>query len=250
MKTLKLLLLNIWGGRVTDPLLAFIHKHQDIDIFCFQEVFNTKYELVRPAIKDSVNNIFQLISDRLPDHQGFFCSEQDEEEGIAMFIRRSISVNKVDHIFVHRWKNAMHMEIGEDGRMLGRALQYAEIHWNNQPLLIAHFHGLWNGQGKTDSPDRLEQSQKTIEFLRKFPGSKILMTDLNVFPETESLKILEKDLKNLIKEYNITSTRSSLYQKPSKYADYVLVSPDIKVANFKVLPDIVSDHAPLLLEIE
>lgn len=75
------------------------------------------------------------------------------------------------------------------------------------------------------------------------------MTDLNVLPETESLKILEKDLKNLIKEYNITSTRSSLYPKENKFADYVLVSPEIKVLDFKVLPDTISDHAPFYLEI-
>ena len=32
------------------------------------------------------------------------------------------------------------------------------------------------------------------------------------------------------------------------FADYILVSPDIVVKHFQVLPDEVSDHAPLLVE--
>jgi endonuclease/exonuclease/phosphatase family metal-dependent hydrolase len=62
--------------------------------------------------------------------------------------------------------------------------------------------------------------------------------------------IEQTGLINLIKKYNITSTRTSIYTKPDKYADYVLVSPNIEVIDFKVLPDEVSDHAPLYLEIK
>jgi endonuclease/exonuclease/phosphatase family metal-dependent hydrolase len=53
---------------------------------------------------------------------------------------------------------------------------------------------------------------------------------------------------DLIKKYGITSTRTSLYLKPIKFADYVFVSKGIDVIDFKVLPDEVSDHAPLLLD--
>lgn len=154
--SLKLLFLNIWGGRVGELFLKFIENAQDIDIFCLQEVFNTNNKLERDAVKKSINNIYQLISDRLPDHQGFFCSEQDEEEGVAMFIRKSIKINEIHEHFVHRWRNAMNFANGEDGRMFGRVLQYAEITWNDQPLLISHFHGLWTPEGKIDTPDRLK----------------------------------------------------------------------------------------------
>ena len=56
-------------------------------------------------------------------------------------------------------------------------------------------------------------------------------------------------MKNLIKEYNIQSTRTSLYEKSEKFADYVFVSPEIVVKDFKLLPDEVSDHLALFLEI-
>ena len=55
-------------------------------------------------------------------------------------------------------------------------------------------------------------------------------------------------MRNLIKENNITSTRSSHYEKDVKFADYILVSRDIKIRTFEVLKDIVSDHLPLFLD--
>jgi endonuclease/exonuclease/phosphatase family metal-dependent hydrolase len=79
-------------------------------------------------------------------------------------------------------------------------------------------------------------------------GKKILCGDFNLLPNTESIAMLEKGMKNLVKEYGITSTRSHHYTKEHKFADYIIVSTDIKVANFEVLQEPVSDHLPLLLE--
>lgn len=39
---MKLVSLNVWAGRVFDPLMNFVSEHaRDTDIFCFQEVFDT-----------------------------------------------------------------------------------------------------------------------------------------------------------------------------------------------------------------
>ena len=39
---MKLISLNTWGCRVTEPIFDFIKKYsEDTDIFCFQEVFDT-----------------------------------------------------------------------------------------------------------------------------------------------------------------------------------------------------------------
>ncbi len=115
--------------------------------------------------------------------------------------------------------------------------------------MICNFHGLWNGKGKSDTEDRLKQSEKILEFIGGTDDSVILAGDFNLSPDTESLAMLEKDMRNLIKEYGITSTRTSYYEKENKFADYVLVSPGIAVKDFRVLPDEVSDHAALYLEI-
>ena len=69
--------------------------------------------------------------------------------------------------------------------------------------------------------------------------------DFNLLPNTKSLTMLEEKLLNLIKKYEITSTRSVIHNKPDKYADYTLVSSDVVVESFSV-PDVtVSDHLPM-----
>ena len=57
-------------------------------------------------------------------------------------------------------------------------------------------------------------------------------------------------MRNLVKEYEITSTRTSFYKKSEdKHADYIFVSNGIEVKDFRVLPEEVSDHSALYLEI-
>jgi len=61
--------------------------------------------------------------------------------------------------------------------------------------------------------------------------------------------MLENGFKNLITEYNIKTTRSILYRKDDKFADYVLVSPNVQVESFQVLNEIISDHLPLYINL-
>jgi endonuclease/exonuclease/phosphatase family metal-dependent hydrolase len=52
-------------------------------------------------------------------------------------------------------------------------------------------------------------------------------------------------LANLIAQHAVTSTRTSLYPRAERFADYVFVSAGADVLEFGALPDEVSDHAPL-----
>lgn len=122
-----------------------------------------------------------------------------------------------------------------------------------ETISILNVHGLWNGKGKTDTPERIEQSRRIRNFMDSVKGRQIICGDFNLLPETESLSILEEGMRNLVKEYNVASTRTSLYTRAEtsgKFADYIFVSPDITILDFTVLPDEVSDHSPLYLEIE
>jgi endonuclease/exonuclease/phosphatase family metal-dependent hydrolase len=104
--------------------------------------------------------------------------------------------------------------------------------------------------GKTDSEDRLNQSKNILNFLQSLNSEVVLAGDFNLLPETKSIKILEDyNLTNLIKKYDIKSTRTSFYDKNDKYADYIFLSQGVKENVFKVLPDEVSDHAAMYLDI-
>lgn len=190
-------------------------------------------------------DLFDKLQSIFENHEGFFNPLQDNEEGSATFIKKGIEIKETGERFVFRWKNSMK---NNDARTLGRLIQYSKVTKKNKSYLIANFHGLWDGKGKVDTSDRLQQSKNIRNFLEKFNVPKILCGDFNLLPNTESLSILEKGYINLIKKYGITSTRSRFYERPDKFADYILVSPEIIVTNFEVLNAEVSDHLPLYLE--
>lgn len=77
---------------------------------------------------------------------------------------------------------------------------------------------------------------------------KILCGDFNLRPDTTSISTLKEGMNDLIRRHGITSTRTQLYDKPEKYADYIFTSPEINVIDFNVWDDVVSDHNPLSLK--
>lgn len=252
---MKLVSLNIWAGREFGPLMKYVlDQSRDTDIFCFQEVFDTT------TSRKTVNkyyraNIFSELQKVLPDHTGYFAPVQDGcdfngpvdysiQWGLAMFVRRSLNVDSTGEIYLFGSRNSRK----EDNSSIPRNLQYVHLDVGGQDYTVAHFHGLWNGRGKTDTEDRIQQSKKVKEFLEGVKGKKIVCGDFNLLPDTESLLILEDNLVNLIKTGRITSTRSSLYQRPEKYADYTLVSFDVKIEGFAVPQIEVSDHLPMELK--
>ena len=251
---MKLISLNIWAGRVFDPLMKYIAKNAgDTDIFCFQEVFNTPTS--RKTVSEHYRaNIFSELQQVLPDHTGYFAPAQDGcgmegpvdfqiSWGLALFVKKYLTLNEVGEIFIRGYRNSR----GKENTTMPRNLQYATFNVSKTKYTIINFHGLWNGRGKTDTDERLEQSRKVREFLDKVSGKKIFCGDLNLLPDTKSLAMLENSFVNLIKTHGITTTRSSSYQKQDKFADYALVSPDVTVKSFEVPNVEVSDHLPMVL---
>lgn len=267
---MKLETLNIWGGRIYRPLIEHVSKQaQSVDIFCFQEVYstqstriftreNTKQKSSHHPTNDTPQraNIYQELCQTLPAFQSYFYSSQDRYDihgpvnydlsfGLTTFVKQTIQVEAEGNLFVYRAKNSAG---GTDNATIGRNLQYVQFRRDDKQFTVANLHGLWNGQGKTDSLERIEQSRKTKAFLESVSGAKILCGDLNLLPDTQSLALLEQGMRNLIKEYSVTSTRSRFYGKSNTFADYILVSPEVIVENFNVLHEEISDHLPLLIE--
>ena len=262
--------LNIWGGRLYLPLIEHIRNQADnVDIFCFQEVYSTHSDrlytrevnesaLARPFGNDLQEraNIYQELLNTLPEFDGYFSSCQDGHAhagpvdfdlsfGLALFIRKTFPLNAVGEYFVYRQRNSI---VGTNNATIGKNLQYVQLCLDDRSLVtVINMHGLWNGKGKTDSPERFEQSRKAKAFLETISGAKILCGDLNLLPTTQSLALLEQGMRNLVKTYGITSTRSQFYKRPDRFADYILVSPQVQVKEFSVLAAEVSDHLPLFL---
>lgn len=269
---MKLITLNTWGGRLFTPLAKFVTSHsKDTDIFCFQEVYDTSSSEIYTRTKRShpvykknlMTNAhgaradgFSQLAKRLPRHRTFYNSSQDNTDfhgpidfdlrfGLAMFVKKNINVLETGDIFVHKSLNQL---VAGDHSTMGRNLQWVKIRNNGKVFNICNFHGLWSTEGKNDSPERIEQSKKIKEFLNDLSGEIILCGDFNLLPDTQSIAILEEGLINLVREFEVKSTRSKFYEKPEKFADYIFVTKSVWIKDFRVLKSEVSDHLPLYLE--
>lgn len=240
---MKVMTLNIWGGYVLEPLLKFMRAHQDVDVFCLQEVYHHAEKMASDEDRAVTLDSLSQMNAQLPEHVPFFRPVVNNSYGIAMLVRESVNVLSEREAFIHENKNYIGI-----GPTHSRILQCLECESEGQRYAVVNVHGLWNGKGKGDSPERILQSQSIKKFIDALDCPTLLCGDFNLRPDTESFGIVAEGLVDLIASHNITSTRTSYYEKTERFADYMLLSPDLTLRSFTVLPDEVSDHAPLLAE--
>lgn len=256
---MKLVSLNIWGGRAYEPLMNFLRSHAlDTDIFCFQEVFRSSTHTFLPhgvhanILKELTNLLTDFNVYFAPTQNGFDIEKMVDFEitvGQATFIRKIHRVDSTGNIFVYRDKNE-----GTSMYNIPSNFLYVRLGKNGKRYMIANIHGVTFPADKLDSPERLMQSKNVIDFLSQETGEKILCGDFNLMPETQSIKMIEDaGMIDLIKAWHIPETRSKLssyYGKPDyqKFADFTFVSEEIKIKKFEVPPVEVSDHLPMILE--
>jgi hypothetical protein len=240
-----------------EPLITFIkEKSRDVDIFCFQDsLFGSKPEFT--PIQKGRANLFAEMEKALPGFNSVIYRDPDESYihgellpldigcGQVIFVRKSFKILESGGFRSHE-DSPYH----KGGDMVSGRCQWIKIQSDNEEqLTVLNMHGLWQRDSKkADTPERLQQSEKVNGFFKHMGGKKILCGDFNLSPHGEAMRKFEDDLTNLIKKYEINSTRSSHYPKAEKFADYILVSKNIEVKDCKVLPDEVSDHLPLLLD--
>lgn len=254
---MKIICLNTWGGRADkEALMDFIVRQAaDTDVFCLQEIWAAPYEHIEGQMTggavirndDVLTDGVQRITRALPGFSCYFHPQYGEHYGLLLCVRNTLRPRDVGETYIYQYKG--YVPPGDQG-MHARSMQHATVTYGGRDYVVANTHALWNGQGKGDSGDRLDQSRRIISWTQAQQHPVVLCGDMNLNPDTESIRMLEEaGLVNLIAQYGITSTRTSHYAKPGKYADYVFVSPQVPVASFAVLPDEVSDHAPLQLEV-
>lgn len=123
---------------------------------------------------------------------------------------------------------------------------------NSSTITVAHIHGLRGTDGKHDNMEREAQAHAFLDLIKRVwrPDEKLVVCgDFNVLPESATFDTLGTiGLIDLVTTYGFADTRTSHYPKPERYADYMLVTPNIDVVDFSVVADPeVSDHRPLLL---
>jgi endonuclease/exonuclease/phosphatase family metal-dependent hydrolase len=261
-KSMKLISLNTAGAAQGELFFDFIKAHsENTDVFCLQEVFSSSSQAPEKQGQYLLKQ-FHKISEILPNFTPFFDAKSrdltDEGPtpvewgvllGSCMFVKKSLKVELQENYpivdatqagspLVEGWVRAQHIKLKVQNRLLN----------------IINFHGVSRPGTKLDTPARLLQSQKLLELIKNFGRPMVLCGDFNLYPNTQSIKILEEHLVNLIDKYKITNTRNEIswanYPDKQHFADYAFVSNNIKVKNFEVPYNLVSDHLPMILEFE
>lgn len=249
---MKIITLNAWGGRLYNELSLFIKNNQDVDVFCFQEFLK---EGQGRTNRGEMKNLYEKIGKALTNHNRYFyeygdggyygkeAKNLDFKYGIACFIKKECTQSFIDGIslfeYAKKWNDY-------EGHLAAGAALCLTV----SDYLIINVHGLWQKNAKKDTEARIEQSKKIIKLSNTIKGNKIICGDFNLEPSTESIKMIEDlPMTNLIKENKVTSTRTALYDKDTKFADYLFVDTKVNVLNFRILPDEVSDHSPIYVEV-
>jgi endonuclease/exonuclease/phosphatase family metal-dependent hydrolase len=242
---MRIIFLNSWFGEAGEAFFDFVKEESPkTDIFCFME-FSP--------------DLFTKVSETLSDHNGFlergtFLRAWKTVDCQVIFARKNLKILSSGRLALY--KNtfedtgfASYITFGKDGEKIN----------------VLNVHGKALPGGKMDTPVRLKQSEKIIDFFTDKDGSKIIGGDFNLYPDTRSVKMFEEaGYKNLIRDFNIKNTRNRLsweqaekhlngsgeYFGKQYFADYCFVSPEVKVKNFKVPNIEVSDHLPLILDFE
>lgn len=244
---MQLISLNTWGGRVPGFNSFLEEKKKSTEIFCFQEMYNNvpQSEIETPEERQ---DFFEEVKIILSDFEGYFIPQIDGI-GLATFVHKDVGVENVSSTTILSAEDLSNSRFPDGHSQWPRVLQSVSLKEKN--LTLYNFHGFW-GVGKKDCPETNLQTKRLLEVLNRDQNRKILTGDFNLNPDTEAISALERIMQNPLKISSFTSTRSSLYPKRdiSPFADYTFVSPEIKVQDFQVLPDEVSDHLALQLRFE
>ncbi len=268
---MKLISLNAFGGTIFEPLMKFVEEQAaTTDVFCFQEIMSSETSIHLQTERGMRKNLLQELRHRLSDFQVFFAPTQENMDmtpepgeqtfwGIATFVKNRQTINHTEDFFICNGYNTYKPK---DYATLGSKALAITLTMGETSLTICNLHGTSEPGNKLDSSERLKQSEKILDFLQKQHGEKIVTGDFNLFPETQSIKMFEKaGFRNLIKDYSIQTTRGSLMRQlfphyglhPGgfhEFADYTFISPGIKIKSFEV-PDLpISDHLPMIMEID
>jgi hypothetical protein len=256
----KLISLNLWGGKLYEPLMEFVGRHAaDTDIFCFQEMFFGSY--AGESIHGARANLYAELERVLegftgykrfaPDEACFYGTRPDAGTRLGQAIFARTSLTAIDQGGFHTYPEDSPVMRQPEVRLTGN-FQYVRLRNESKKFLIGNLHGLWRRGTKLDTPERLEQSRMLNEFYERHSGERVLCGDFNLHPGTKSIAMLGGSMRDLVTESGTQSTRSSHYADEFRHhdpiADYAFVSPEVVVSKFAVLDDEVSDHLPLLLE--
>jgi endonuclease/exonuclease/phosphatase family metal-dependent hydrolase len=251
---IKIVNLNLWnGGRLFKEAQDFLLS-QNADIYFLQEAYDGHGK----HLEDRLRTV-ELLQQAFPDHHAAFAAgymdtrraEGDIEDGNLLLSRWPISDNQ--KIFTDVPYGRYDQDSITDFSNFPAGFQKARVEIEGHQVALLNVHGPVNLDGTLDTPRRLKFQTDILEHLTE---CSIVAGDFNVQPATQTIGGLRKKLVSVFDDDRGTSfnlKRKNLEKFPgyaTAVVDYFFVTPNIRVLNYDVPQADVSDHLPLVVEVE
>jgi endonuclease/exonuclease/phosphatase family metal-dependent hydrolase len=251
MMKLKLLNLNICGGKFYDDIISFV-KTGDFDILCLQEIKAGKHgftngDTFKKLREDlGMDGEFALTTNLLGDKSSYDGNAIFYKKGFQVANRQTIELFPFSEVLPNQTifnsypRNALSLDFSIGNKIF--SIINTQLAWNIKPI---------------ETPTQTEVGRKLFNFVSAFKNDYILTGDFNLEADSNVVRQFGKIAKNLTLENKITNTLNPKTHRakdlfPKGLAvDFIFTTPNIRVNDFKLVdkPDL-SDHFGLTLSFE
>lgn len=233
-----------------ESILRFLQA-ENPDILATQETYNAVGKEWAPRMQ-SVELIKQAVGFSYASFAATRREQQDMgpvENGNAVFSRFPI-IDGGSRFFDMPY-DPQYVERPGNYLYVPRNMQRVVVDCEGTQLQVANVHGIWGEDGH-DNERRLAMADTIIEEIQN-KSPLILVGDFNMQEGIKSVQKIEKHVKSVFKGELKSTFNMRRKSKPgytTAIVDMVFVTPDIQVISH-YMPNIdVSDHMPLVVEVE
>lgn len=238
---IKVLSWNIWGGYFVDlPGVISLLKKENADIVALQEVKSNGENQGKIIAKELGINFY--------DFRVFTTDRHDPSFSLGNSLLSKSEFVSTESIFLSDISDYQ-----KDWETEPRGLVKAEINPGGDNLTVSNVHLAYS---KDFAPSGMRTKQVKNLMNSVDPIRSILIGDFNSLPDSPEIKFIQTKFENSDPNLNKKTWRVRDKEdpdrklKPKHRIDYVFVSPDIKVIDFRVLGDYSSDHFPITATLE
>lgn len=248
---IKFISLNIWqGGNMFVQSMEFLYK-ENPDILVVQEVYDGQNPLYEQRYKTFLE-VKKTLSFSYSSFSPAFLDTRtigNIDRGNAIFSKFPIISNTT--IAYDRPYGSYDEEHDMNYQNVPMCLQHAVVLIHKNEYNIYNLQGIWGKDGR-DNPRRIRMGKFLVEETKNRKRV-VLAGDFNLNPNTETIRGLEKCLRNVFKNKLKTTFNMKQKKNPAlakSIVDMIFVSRDLKIVDYSC-PDVnISDHLPLICALE
>lgn len=238
---MKILQINVWGGRIRDGLTNFI-ANGDYDVVCMQEaVWDEERTDFLELFVDTVDKIKKGASfefDFRSEQYGFNVLDGEAKYRCGIAILSKIPFVEIEEKVI--------LEQGNHAISDHRYTAQRAVLENG--LTVVNYHGYWQ-KDPLGNETSIKCMKSVAEMFKNTDSPVVMCGDLNLVSEASAMRELDF-LKDLTAENKIKTTLRNIRFEKDVACDHILVSENVSYDNFEVINAPVSDHRALAIDIK